>query len=267
MLGKYDVQYYRCKETGFIQTESPYWLQEAYSSAISALDVGCVTRNLQFARSTKEIIEKRFPADGQFLDYGGGTGLFVRLMRDEGFPFLRSDLYCENIFARGFDLSDRDPDFQDSFVLLTAFELFEHFEHPKCQIEKMFGLSDTILFSTELQPDRELTSADDWWYFVPETGQHIAFYNLRSLEYLADHFGARLYSNGASLHMMTRSASLEDPFTSLAASRTLHARVLRRLISACRRIFSSRQRSARGSLTWPDFELVRSRLSGRPKGK
>ena len=188
-------------------------------------------------------------------------------MRDEGFPFLRSDLYCENIFARGFDLSDRDPDFQDSFVLLTAFELFEHFEHPKCQIEKMFGLSDTILFSTELQPDRELTSADDWWYFVPETGQHIAFYNLRLagisgrpfwrqvvLEWrFPTHDDAQCVARG-SVHL---AGSKQDVARQSAA--TLDFGLSKDfLIAAAKR---------RGSLTWPDFELVRSRLSGRPKGK
>ncbi len=40
VLGKYDVQYYQCVITGFIQTEEPYWLEEAYSSAITKLDIG-----------------------------------------------------------------------------------------------------------------------------------------------------------------------------------------------------------------------------------
>ena len=40
VLRKYDVQYHQCPSCGFIQTEEPYWLEEAYSSAISDLDLG-----------------------------------------------------------------------------------------------------------------------------------------------------------------------------------------------------------------------------------
>jgi len=46
LLRKYRVQYYRCEMCGFIQTESPYWLEEAYSSAIAIQDVGIMRRNL-----------------------------------------------------------------------------------------------------------------------------------------------------------------------------------------------------------------------------
>jgi hypothetical protein len=52
VLNKYDVKYYRCMDTGFIQTEEPYWLADAYSSAITKLDVGMVFRNQHLAGST-----------------------------------------------------------------------------------------------------------------------------------------------------------------------------------------------------------------------
>lgn len=38
VLGKYDVKYFHCSTCGYIQTEEPYWLDEAYSESISALD-------------------------------------------------------------------------------------------------------------------------------------------------------------------------------------------------------------------------------------
>ncbi|PKP59337.1 MAG: class I SAM-dependent methyltransferase [Candidatus Altiarchaeales archaeon HGW-Altiarchaeales-1] len=175
ILNSYNVKYYKCKHCGFIQTEKPYWLNEAYSSAISSLDVGLVSRNLSFVPITASIIEKYFKVNGKFLDYGGGTGLFVRLMRDKGFDFYRQDIYCENLFAQNFDINDLD-DKKIKFELLTAFEVFEHLKDPLIEIEKMFKLSDSILFSTELQPLENVTP-DNWWYFVPETGQHISFYS------------------------------------------------------------------------------------------
>ena len=47
VLNQYDVKYYRCNDTGFIQTENPYWLPEAYSDAITKLDIGLPYRNIQ----------------------------------------------------------------------------------------------------------------------------------------------------------------------------------------------------------------------------
>ena len=40
ILKKYKVNYWECRECGFIQTDNPYWLNEAYSSAIVDADIG-----------------------------------------------------------------------------------------------------------------------------------------------------------------------------------------------------------------------------------
>jgi len=36
ILNKYEVDFFKCLETGFVQTEDPYWLEEAYSSALQS---------------------------------------------------------------------------------------------------------------------------------------------------------------------------------------------------------------------------------------
>ncbi len=46
VLGKYRVSYFRCEHCGFLQTESPYWLPEAYQEPITRQDTGYVHRNL-----------------------------------------------------------------------------------------------------------------------------------------------------------------------------------------------------------------------------
>ena len=46
ILNKYNVQYYRCYNCGYICTEEPYWLEEAYSSAIANTDIGLISRNV-----------------------------------------------------------------------------------------------------------------------------------------------------------------------------------------------------------------------------
>src|ERR1700744_1886540 len=106
ILNKHQVKFYRCNETGFIQTEDPYWLEEAYSSAITKLDIGLLYRNINLSNTVDKVLVKYFDAKANtFLDYAGGYGVFTRLMRDKGFKFYSTDKYCQNLFAEYFDLN------------------------------------------------------------------------------------------------------------------------------------------------------------------
>lgn len=201
ILHQYQIDYYQCSHCDFIQTETPYWLQEAYNSAITSLDIGLISRNIGISRPLSSLIHSFFSKNGAFLDYGGGYGMLVRIMRDYGFDFYRFDTYCENLFARYFDLEDSPV---KKFELLTAFELFEHLEHPLEELQKMLQFSDSVFFSTELIPNHKLDSAKDWWYFTPETGQHIALYSEKSLQTLASKVNCNYYTDGRTLHLITR---------------------------------------------------------------
>ena len=210
ILNKYDALYYRCDICDFMQTEKPYWLKEAYSKAITTLDVGLVARNLILRDKTVRIIKKRFQYRNKvFLDYAGGYGLFTRLMRDMGFNFYNTDQQCQNIFAEHFDLKQFKTDNQ-KFELLTAFEVMEHLEKPLEELEKMFKFSESILFSTEMQPKvpEKITT---WWYLVPEIGQHISFYSEKTLRVIANKFNCKMYSDGKSLHLFTNKTFKTNP--------------------------------------------------------
>jgi hypothetical protein len=209
LLGKYDVAYYRCNETGFIQTEEPYWLDEAYASAITKMDVGLVKRNIELAEVVDPILKKYFDHNATFLDYAGGYGLFTRLMRYRGFDFYHTDKFCQNLFAEYNDLSEyKGP---AKFEVATSFEVFEHLADPLPEIQKMLEYSDNLLFSTELVPDG-VTKPEQWWYFALETGQHVAFYTTASLQYIANKFGKHFYSNGQNVHLFTKNPLPSDPF-------------------------------------------------------
>jgi hypothetical protein len=247
VLLQYQVSYYQCSNCGFIQTEQPYWLPEAYKEAISTLDIGYLTRNLLYADITEKLIHQYF-SQQQFLDYGGGYGMFVRLMRDRGFFFYRQDIYCENLFAKFLDVTDLDNNQPQRFELLTAFEVFEHLENPLAEIEKMLSYSNSILFSTELQPAIKITSPTDWWYFVPETGQHIALFSKGALLELSKKFNCNLYSNGSTLHLLTKQHFRKDPVQIVCKEQDKLDRKLKRHFSNPK------------SLIQFDFEQARQKL-------
>jgi hypothetical protein len=199
-----NVQYFQCSNCNFIQTEHPYWLQESYTDAISDLDLGLISRNISLSQKMDVIINLFFDNKAKFIDYGGGYGMMVRMMRDKGYDFYRQDNFCNNLFAKHFDITDLTQNNRSGFELLTAFEVFEHLENPLEEIRKMFTYSKSVLFSTSLQPKKVLKSSDDWWYFLPEIGQHIAFYTEKSLQIVAEKFNTNYYKINDGLHLFSK---------------------------------------------------------------
>ncbi|MBD2577312.1 glycosyltransferase [Oscillatoria sp. FACHB-1406] len=198
VLEKYEVDYFQCKNCGFVQTEEPYWLEEAYKRPIAKSDYGLVSRNISFARLTASVLANLFNIRAKFLDYGSGYGLLVRLMRDMGIDFWGYDRYCESLFAT--EMLD-EPEI-DSFELVTAFEVFEHFVNPLQDIEKILQFSKNILFSTELLPPSN-PKPDEWGYYVPHEGQHIAIYTVDALTEIAQKFNLHLYTNQTFIHLLS----------------------------------------------------------------
>lgn len=198
ILHKYDIDYYHCSNCGFLQTEEPYWLIESYDSAISIEDTGLLKRNLALAKTTSVIIRSFFNKGGAFLDYAGGYGIFVRLMRDIGFAFYWSDQFAQNLLARGFDFNG-----DEKIELITAFECFEHFNNPITEIEKMLHISNNVLFSTRVYNGKP-PQPDSWWYYSLNSGQHISFYSVNTLKFIADKYKLYLNTDNKSLHLLSK---------------------------------------------------------------
>src|SRR5258708_4210225 len=104
VLNRWDANYYRCTNCDLIQTNKPGWIKAAYASAIAAMDTGAIERTRLTAELTTAVAWiLGIKPDSPCLDYGGGNGVFTRMMRDRGFNFWIYDRYAENIFARGFE--------------------------------------------------------------------------------------------------------------------------------------------------------------------
>lgn len=197
VLRKYQVKYYHCSQCGFIQPEEPHWLQEAYESPLNTEDTGILKRNEYFRSRVSLLLLDLFKGGGKFLDYGGGYGVFTRLMRDIGFDYFWQDKYAKNILAKGFTHKEGE-----TYQAITAFEVFEHLLDVHQELDEMLQYSDTIIFSTLL--NGETIPKLDWWYYAFNHGQHISLFSRKSLEMLAASKGLNFYTNGINLHLFTK---------------------------------------------------------------
>ena len=198
LMNKYIVDYYQCTNCELIQTEEPYWLEEAYKDPISDNDTGLLSRNINLSRMVTLLILFYFNKKGKYLDFAGGYGIFTRLMCDNGFNFLWQDLYSKNLFAKGFEWDIKNKEYAE---MITTFESFEHFIDPSKELKDMLSITDNILFSTELIPKDNL---EDWWYFGFEHGQHINFYSEKTLKFLANKYNLHYYTDKKNIHIYTR---------------------------------------------------------------
>ncbi len=196
ILNKYIIEYYYCDCCGFLQTEDPFWLEEAYINPITISDTGYMQRNIRLSKTVCTLLFFFFDRKAKFLDYAGGYGVFVRLMRDIGFDFYWDDKYTQNLFSRGFE-------YRSGITLdaVTTFESFEHFTHPLSEIEKLLKLSRNIIFSTLLLPT-PIPKPADWWYYGLDHGQHISFYSEKTFQYIAKK-NDLYYENLGGLHLFS----------------------------------------------------------------
>ena len=192
----HNIDYHECSSCGYVQTEHPYWLGEAYADAINDSDTGIVVRNLANAKMVIVTLQALGLLRGRVVDYAGGYGLLVRLLRDYGIDALWADPHCSNLVARGFEYNDEPAD------LVTAFEAFEHFQDPSAELDRMLAIGRNIFLSTCIISD-PAPAQDDWWYYGREHGQHIGFYRVRTLQRLAECRGRYFLSNGVDYHLIS----------------------------------------------------------------
>lgn len=199
ILGRHDVQYFACSECSFLQTEDPYWLEEAYSDAIADCDTGIMERNLHNVLRISAVLKLLKLEREPIVDVAGGYGILTRLLRDVGFDCHWSDKYCENILSRGFQTAP-----EQKAAALCALEVLEHVEDPLGFLRDAIAQygARSIVFSTE---DFNTVPDKDWWYYSRDTGQHISFYSVQSLQELAKQLGWYYTPLPRHLHLFTAS--------------------------------------------------------------
>lgn len=250
ILGKHAATYFQCPECGLIQPKDPTWLAEAYESAIAASDVGLVGRNIYNMRRLESVLHRLHTEGAAMLDVGGGYGLLCRCLRDIGFHCNTTDIYCENIFAKGFE-----PEPGAEYETLFAFEVFEHISDALTFTRSVFDKYNAkrLIFSTLTHTGSE-PPPKDWSYYAFETGQHISLYHDRSISVLAEKLGLHRLTVYSDLHILSK-----EPFTLLdrllLTPGVLRLRKLHGILVSCLR---------RGiSLTQDDYGKAKQSLHDR----
>jgi hypothetical protein len=219
VLKKHDVGFSRCTQCESLQTDPPFWLEDAYADQRRFFDTGAVVRN-QNLQVHLWYIKRLFGfADGvTALDWGGGDGLFTRMMRDIGIDAYHSDKFATNKFAPGFeDSPGRD------YQIITAFEVWEHLPDPAVAIDEIFSRKPLVHFLTT-----GLYSGQDanWAYLWPTTGRHVFFFSAKAMQLIAKKYGySVLVAGGCTL------------FYRCAISRFRRGLLLRVLSGKNRRLF------------------------------
>ena len=205
IINKYNIDYFYCKNCHFLSTEDPYWLEEVYSTPISKFDTGHIQRNIHISKNLIILLTIFFKGRKNFVDYAGGNGILVRIMRDIGFNFYWNDKYASNLFSEGFEW-----DFSSNLEIeaVTAIECFEHFVNPLEEIEKIISVSKNIIFTTELLPT-PIPHPNDWWYYSLERGGHISFYSKKTFQYIADKYNLN-YFNLNNTHILTNRDNINN---------------------------------------------------------
>lgn len=219
VLGRIEIQYFRCRQCGLVRTEEPIWLDEAYSSPIASIDVGLLSRCLMLADVTEAVVRTLSPRS-RGLDWAGGYGVLTRLLRDRGLDFHHYDPYTRNLFAAGLEGSP-----SEKWDLVTLYEVLEHLTNPIADLAPLCAGSPVLLFTTELLPE-PAPRVGSWWYYALEGGQHVSFYTMVSLTMLAERLGMELVSDGRSVHAFCAKGALPRLTREMIRNRWLSKRLL-----------------------------------------
>jgi hypothetical protein len=196
--------YFKCGVCGSLQVSNPFWLADAHTDGVHNSDVGLVQRSINVSRLIGTVLALNGHIGSNGIDWGGGTGLLTRLLRDQGFQCLSYDKYASQQLASGFIASDFELQSKKTFV--TTIECIEHLEDPIGTLTQVVSNADLFIFTVEVLPAPTPNPASErpWFYFEPSAGQHITFPSKVGLDLYCKKLGFNFYTKIESLHIFSR---------------------------------------------------------------
>jgi SAM-dependent methyltransferase len=180
LLKKHDVQYFQCTACQAMQTEIPYWLDEAYDPGNERFDSGQVTRSILNAAFLNWLVTVAELSSPRLLDYGCGSGLLVRLLRDSGLNAWGLDRHSNPRLSLGFQVSD-----PVGFDVINLCEVIEHFDQPRVALDEIFRANPSlVVVQTGIMGEPD----PSWFYLADFHGQHIFFLTVATINWIASHY-------------------------------------------------------------------------------
>ncbi len=200
------VQFRRCTGCSFLFTEcfddwtEAQFKEFIYNSDYIRLDPDYADKRPRWQASQ---IIKLFHVDRavlRLLDYGGGSGLLSRHLREAGFT-------CADTFDPFTPEFSTRPD--GRYDVITCFETMEHLTDPLAKIDDMVGMLSNIgvvMFSTVVQPDEIASLGMSWWYIGPRNG-HVSLFSRDALAIAWRRRGFTVSSFSPAFHLAFRDAA------------------------------------------------------------
>jgi len=172
---------------------NPHWIGSSFTSHLNSYDVGSADRSLVVAGFVRSLMRARSLKASHLLDFGGGDGLAVRYLRDHGVDCRWEDPFCEPRYYVG-EAPSRDAHFDLVFLSEVAL----HFPDPMSVFGELMTRCDRLLVTAVVPPTQ---ISEDWWYLMPSTGQHVAFYPIDAFREIARRLSVDLVTDGRFFHM------------------------------------------------------------------
>ena len=195
ILKQFEGRIRSCSNCGFQFVQDPPWLVDSFKTSLNQFDVGSADRSLIVAGFVRSIFSRKKASAVKILDFGGGDGLATRTLRDAGLDCRWEDPYCQPVFAVGPDHSEINR-----FDLVFMSEVALHLTDPLETIKSLISRSDRLLMTAVVPPESITT---DWWYLMPQTGQHVAFYPVQTLKWIASDLSLYLLTDGKFFHQFS----------------------------------------------------------------
>lgn len=206
VLGKYQADYCECLACGTLQIMNVHWLAESYGDPELDLDAGAAQRCVVCSLFLRALVRGGLLKDrAKIVDFGSGSGLFVRLLRDQGLNARGYDKYTDQWLCRDFRVPELSAESRLDADLVTAIEVFEHLPEPGTTLDTIvqnLSPDGAILLATSLY-DRDRHGAG-WDYLNPEHGQHINFFSRKGLSTLAQAHGLQAVFLPFGFHFLVR---------------------------------------------------------------
>ncbi len=176
--------YIKCERCGCVYLdEMKNWTPEQFSKYIYNSDYAKMDSGYNGDRAKKLFSYIYFTLSfyhfNSILDYGGGKGHLVDLLKFSGFK-----AYCYDEFDR----KDIDISKQEKFDICTAIEVLEHeFNADKLwnKFKSFVKVGGMLICSTDYSDGKDISS---WYYAHPKAG-HVLLYSGNGIMFQAKKFG------------------------------------------------------------------------------